>query len=107
MRTVKHVMTAFSLGAFALALVYGVYEAGGQGIFTLVMCLVPAALGILTTVLRTGFSRPLAAVSAVAMLIAAMKTSVRDSPLENIMLVAFFGMVFALVLVIVPDKRRD
>ncbi len=104
MRYVKFVMMALAAIGVVLGLVYNLLSAGGQGIFTLVMCATPLVLGVLSEATKKGFPRWMGGVSLVAMLIAAMKTSAEDSVLNNIMMAAFFGMICALVLLIKPEK---
>ncbi|MEX1365214.1 MAG: hypothetical protein AB1Z98_18955 [Nannocystaceae bacterium] len=104
MRYVKLTMMGFAGLGLVLGLAYGLLGAGGHGIFTLAMCALPLVLGGLTEVSKKGFPRWMAGLSAVAMLIAAMKTQSDHGDMSNIMMVTFFGMVLSLVLVIKPQK---
>lgn len=104
MRYVKLVMMGFAGLGLAIGLNYGLLSAGNQGIFALAMCALPVVLGGLTEVTKKGFPRWMAGLSAVAMLIAAMKTQSDHGDLSNIMMLTFFGMVLSLVLLIKPQK---
>jgi len=105
MKFVKFAMIATSLLAVALCFAYDVLSAGSQGVFVLICCLVPGALGAFGTVVRKGIPRWAAIVSVVSFLIVGMKTSgaPEGSSLDNLMMVGFLGLLLALVLSIKPD----
>ncbi len=106
MKYVKFAMIAVSLLCIGLCLAYNVLSAGGQGVFVLICCALPAALGLFGTFVQKGIPRWAAIVSAVSLLLVGFKTSggPDGGDLENLMLVSFLGMILAVVLSIKPDK---
>ncbi len=101
MKYVKFVLMGFGVIAAALLLSENILSAGGQGIFTLAMCLAPVVLAAWTLVGRHGMPRWASGVSLVAFLIAVMKTT--EAPLDNAMMAAAAGILCALALLIKPD----
>ena len=102
----KYAMMVFGLLGAILSMAYGLLSAGGHGIAVLVGCLLPVALGAFSIVKKTGMPRWASIVSAIGLLLAGMKTR-EGSDLQNIMLVAFFGMILAIALAIKPDKPKQ
>ena len=108
MKFVKFAMIATSALAAGLALAYDVLSAGGHGIFVLICCLLPGALGAYGTFARQSIPRWAAIVSAVSFLVVGMKTSggPEGSSLENLMMVSFLGLLLAVALSIKPDGAK-
>jgi hypothetical protein len=100
----KYVVAAFSALSAVLALSASILAAGGQGIFVLVLCAIPGALAAAGHFVWHGFPRRAAVGSLVSFLLVGLKTSGGDASLQNVMVVAFFGMIVALALTIKPDK---
>lgn len=99
---VKYVMMLLGVVAIVLGLSAHITAAGGQGIFVLVLCVVPVALGGLSIAQKRGMPRWASIVSAVAFLVIAMKTT--EAPFDNIMMAAAGGLLLAIVLAIKPDR---
>ena len=106
MTYVKYALGGAGILATVLGLVYGVQNAGGQGIFLLVASLLPVALVAFGTVVKPTLPRWAAIVSAVSFLIVAMKTRQGDQ-LQNIMMVAALGLILAIALAVKPDKAKS
>jgi drug/metabolite transporter (DMT)-like permease len=105
MKLVKLFMVGFGLLGAALSIVYKLPSYGTHGMIVLVACLVPVLLGALGTFVLDGMPRWAAVISALAFVIAALKTS-KGEELQNIMLASAAGLLVALVLVVRPDRRR-
>ena len=106
MTYVKYVIGGAGILATILSFVYGLHGAGGQGIFVILASLIPVALVAFGTVVKPTMPRWASIVSVVAFLLVAMKTRAGDD-LQNIMLVAFLGLLFALALAIKPDRAKN
>lgn len=105
MKIVKYGMMGLGLVGAILALVYKLPSYGTHGIVVLVACLVPVALGALGTFALGGMPRWGSALSALAFLLAAMKTT-GSSDFQNIMMVAVVGLLAAIALLIRPDRAQ-
>jgi len=105
MRFVKFFMMAMGVVGVVLSVVYKLPSYGSHGLIVLGACGVPVALGALGTFVFDGLPRWASAISALAFLVAAMKTS-KGEDLQNIMLVAALGVLVAIVLLIKPDRRQ-
>jgi hypothetical protein len=80
-----------------------VYSAAGAELIVLGARLVPVLLGGLGTFVVDGMPRWAATMSALAFVIAAMKTSHGSEP-QNIMMAAAAGLLVAIALLIKPDR---
>jgi hypothetical protein len=105
MKVVKLVMIALGLLGAILSLAYKLPSYGVHGMIVVVACLVPVALGALGTFVMRGLPRWGSAISALAFLIVALKTSKGDD-LQNIMVAAAAGLLSAVALLIKPDRAR-
>lgn len=105
MKLVKLIMIALGLVGAALSIVYKLPAYGTHGVIVLVACLVPVLLGGLGTFVFDGLPRWAAVISALAFVVAAMKTS-KGEELQNIMLAAAAGLLVSLILVLRPDRPR-
>ncbi len=105
MKIVKLIMMALGLLGAALSIVYKLPSYGMHGMIVLVACLVPVLLGGLSTFVFNGLPRWAAVISALAFVVAAMKTS-KGEELQNIMLAAAAGLLVSVILVIRPDRPR-
>lgn len=103
MKVVKWIVLGFSLIVVGMGLAAKLSSFGGQGLFTLVMGLLPALLVGAAIGLGRPFGRLFAGLSLVAFLIVGMKTSSSED-LENIMMVAFAGMIASLIPLIRPER---
>ncbi len=104
MRYVKFSILGISLLSAVLSLSYGALGFGGQGIFLLVSCLTPALLCAFGTFVKPSMPRWAGALSILAFLIVGMKTSGGSSDLQNVMLLAFVGLILSIVITIRPDR---
>lgn len=89
--------------ALGLCLIFNIFTYGGNGVFTLILCLVPLLLSGLSITGKMAFTRKWAAISMVCWLIVGMKTSGGDK-FQGLMVVAFFAMVCSFILLIFPEK---
>jgi hypothetical protein len=105
MSYVKYAIGAIGIVAAILAIVYGIMSAGGQGIFVLALCLIPAALAAFGTVVVHGMPRWGSIVSALSFALLAMKTR-EGADFQNIMMMAVLGLLLAVVLAIKPDGSK-
>jgi hypothetical protein len=105
MKLVKLFMVGFGLLGAALSIVYKLPSYGTHGLIVLGACLVPVLLGGLGTFVFDSLPRWAAVISALAFVVAAMKTS-KGTDLQNIMLASAAGLLVALILVIRPDRSR-
>ena len=105
MKIVKLVMMALGLLGAVLSFVYKLPSYGPHGLIVIGACLVPVVLGALGTFVLDGLPRWAAAISAVAFVVAAMKTS-KGTDLQNIMMAAAAGVLVALALLVKPDRPR-
>ena len=105
MRLVTWIVLAFSVLATALGFAAKLTSFGGQGVFTLAMAVLPAALVGVSRVLGRPFGRAFAGISLVAFLIVGMKTS-EPAELQNIMMAAAVGVLLSVVLLIKPERPR-
>jgi hypothetical protein len=101
MRYVLYVMILAGVLTLVLSITEHVWIYGGQGYFLLGLCVVPVVLGGIAAV-QGRCPRWISGVSAVAFLVAAMKTT--EAPLDNIMMAAALGLVLAIVLAIRPPR---
>ena len=101
-RSLKFAMLALSATAIVLCFDYNIFRMGEHGVLAFAMCVVAAGLAGYFTVNPT-MPRWASVVSAVALSIVAMKTSGDET--DNIMMVAFFGMIAAIILAIRPERR--
>jgi len=106
MKFVKFALMGFGVLGAVLSLVYGVMAAGVHGVIVLVGCLLPVAFGAMSIVTKKGMPRWASAVSLVALLVVAMKTTEGDD-LQNVMMAATAGMICAIILLIKPDAPAD
>jgi hypothetical protein len=105
MTIVKYIMVVLGLLGAILSVAYKLPSYGTHGILVLVACLIPAALGALGTFAFRGMPRWASILSALAFIVAMMKTRQGDD-LQNIMLVAAAGFLAAIALAIRPDRPR-
>jgi hypothetical protein len=105
MKIVKLAMMGLGVVGAILSLVYKLPSYGTHGTMVLVACLVPVALGALGTFVVDGMPRWASVLSALAFLIAAMKTT-GGREFQNIMLIAVVGLLAAVALLIRPDRSR-
>ena len=105
MKIVKYGMMGLGALGVILSFVYKLPSYGTHGIMVVVACLVPLVLGALGTFAFTALPRWASALSALAFLIAAMKTT-GGSELQNIMMVAVAGLLAAIALLVRPDRPR-
>ena len=103
MKLIKLIMVGFGLLGAALSVVYKLPSYGTHGMIVLVACLVPVLLGGLGTFVFDSLPRWAAVISALAFIVAAMKTS-KGTDLQNIMLASAAGLLVSLILVIRPDR---
>lgn len=101
MRYVIYVMVLAGVLALALSVTEHVWTYGGQGYLLLGLCALPVVLGGIAAAQRR-CPRWISGVSALAFLVAAMKTT--EAPLDNIMMAAALGLVLAIVLAIRPPR---
>ncbi len=106
MKYAKFAIAGLSLLGIVLGLSAGLQRFGGQGLFTLIMAGVPLVLVAIALGIGTRFGRLFAGLSLAAFLIVGMKTT-DAKPLENLMMVAFGGMIAALVVLIRPERARS
>jgi hypothetical protein len=104
MKIVKYLMMVFGLVGVVLSFVYDLPAYGTHGIIVLACCALPVVLAALSFAF-TATPRWLSVLSALAFLVAAMKTSSGPSDLQNIMMAAAGGLIAALALAIRPDRR--
>ncbi|MBX3156159.1 MAG: hypothetical protein KF773_09180 [Deltaproteobacteria bacterium] len=104
-RYLKFAVAGLSLVGVILGFAYKLTSYGGHGIAVLAACIVPAGLTGLF-IAKPPMPRWAAIVSALSLLLAAMKTSGDDTDLNNIMMAAFGGMIAAVVLAIKPERPR-
>ena len=104
MRYVKFSVLGLSVLSAVLSVAYGALSFGGQGIFLLVSCLVPAAGAAFGTFVKPTMPRWASILSVLAFLVVGMKTSGGSSDLQNVMLLAFVGLILSIVLAIRPDR---
>ncbi len=104
MRYVKFTILGISVLSAILSLAYDALSFGGQGIFLLVACLVPAACAAFGTFVKPVMPRWASLLSVLAFFIVGMKTSGGSSDLQNVMLLAFVGLILGIVLAIRPDR---
>jgi hypothetical protein len=107
MRYVKFIVLGIGLLSALLSAVYGAFDLGGAGITVFVACLIPAALCAFGTFVKPTIPRWAAIVSVIAFLVVGMKTSGGGSDFENVMLLAFLGLILSIVLSIRPDRPRE
>jgi hypothetical protein len=104
MRYVKFTILGLGALSFVLSISYGALSFGGQGVFLLVTCLLPALLATFGTFVKPTMPRWASFVSALSFLIVGMKTSGGSSDLQNVMLLGFVGLILSLVIAIRPDR---
>lgn len=106
MRYVKFIVLGIGLLSALLSAVYGAFNLGGAGITVFVACLIPAALSAFGTFVKPAIPRWAAIVSVIAFLVVGMKTSGGSSDFQNVMLLAFLGLILSIVLAIRPDRPQ-
>ena len=102
MKIVKYLLALISLVAAVVALASGILSAGGQGLFVLILTLVPGALVGVSAGIKKPFGRLFASVSFLSFALAAMKTT--NDPFTNVMMAAAAGILLSVVLLILPEK---
>lgn len=106
MKYVKFALMGLGALGAILTVAYGVLSAGVHGVIVIVGCLLPVAFGALSLVKKSGMPRWASIVSAIGLLLAAMKTRSGDD-VQNIMVVAFIAFILAVVLAIKPDSAPE
>ena len=76
---------------------------GGQGIFVLVLCVIPVALVGYGTV-KKAMPRWASVVSALSFLLVAMKTT--NAPFDNVMMAGALGLILSIVLAIKTPSSK-
>ncbi len=102
MNVFKYIMISLALLGAALGLASGItqYEGGGLAV---ILCLVPAALGLASNLASTLIARVAAGLSIPCFLLVSMLGSKHDA-LEGVMIAAFFGMVFAVIVMLRAER---
>ncbi len=104
MRYIKFTILGLGALSFVLSISYGALSFGGQGIFLLVCCALPALLAAFGTFVKPTMPRWASLVSALGFFLVGMKTSGGSSDLQNVMLLGFLGLILSLVIAIRPDR---
>ena len=105
MQSLKFIIAALSIAGVGLGLSAGLQSLGNQGLFTLILTAVPLLLAGLALGLGRPFGRWMGAVSLIAFMIVGMKTTDAES-LACVMMIAFFGMLAAVVVLIRPERAK-
>ena len=105
MKYVKYLLALIGVVGAIVALTAGILDAGGQGIFVLVLTLVPAILVGLSEGIKKPFGRAFAGVSFLSFALAAMKTT--EAPFENVMMAAAAGVILSVILLVLPEKSKE
>lgn len=104
MKVVLYALIGFSILGAVVGLADGLLDFGGQGIFTLMLVLAPAVMGGVAIVRKATFTRAMAGVSLLTLLITGMKTT---EGFESTMMCAAAGIILAIVLLIKPARFGD
>ena len=105
MKYVKLTIGIAGILATILSLKYHLLSAGSQGTIVVVASLVPVALVAFGTFARPTMPRWATIVSAVSVLLVAMKTREGEG-IKNIMMAAVLGLVVAIALAIRPERAQ-
>ncbi|MEZ4398864.1 MAG: hypothetical protein R3B06_02535 [Kofleriaceae bacterium] len=106
MRHLKFAILGASALALLLCFVYKLPSAGAQGWVTIALAAVPGIIAAVGIKVWRGLGRGPAAGCLVAFLVVGMKTSGDDTDLQNIMMVAFLGMLLSVALLVKPDRAK-
>jgi len=104
MKNAKLVMMGLGVVGVILCFVHNLPSYGTHGLIVLISFLVPVLLGALGTLILDGMPRWASALSAIAFLVAVMKTRTGDD-FRALMVAAAAGCLIALALLVKPDRR--